>query len=282
VCEFCVKHGEGKKWYLNAKNYSSDLLSDVGRFKYVKDSFYLLDGVYNNHFRVLNYLPLAVPVLGSFVRKVIKQMFMYDHWGQVVPIEDVTKILDFTNSITRAPCICRKITTGKEKRMCFFVSLDPGKIGIAEIIDKSFFGAPDMTKFEKVDKGWAADFMRESETSGAFHTIWTLKTPFIGAICNCDASTGCIPMKMYKKRAPIMFRAEYIAKIIEESCIGCQNCIKICPFAAIGFNKKNRKAYILPKRCYGCGICRTMCKKNSIFLQDRDAMSVAKKYGKNL
>ncbi len=31
MCEFCHKHGEGKKWYLQAANYSEDLLSDVRR-----------------------------------------------------------------------------------------------------------------------------------------------------------------------------------------------------------------------------------------------------------
>ena len=26
MCEFCTKHGEGKKWYLQMKNYSRELL----------------------------------------------------------------------------------------------------------------------------------------------------------------------------------------------------------------------------------------------------------------
>ena len=30
MCEFCIKHGEGKKWYLQAKNYAEDLLSERG------------------------------------------------------------------------------------------------------------------------------------------------------------------------------------------------------------------------------------------------------------
>jgi hypothetical protein len=31
MCEFCHKHREGKKWYLEAENYSDDLLSDLKR-----------------------------------------------------------------------------------------------------------------------------------------------------------------------------------------------------------------------------------------------------------
>ena len=37
MCEFCHQHGEGKKWYLQAKNYSDDLLSDARRRKYIED-----------------------------------------------------------------------------------------------------------------------------------------------------------------------------------------------------------------------------------------------------
>ena len=36
MCEFCVKHGEGKIWYLQAKNYSLDLLSDLRRRKWIE------------------------------------------------------------------------------------------------------------------------------------------------------------------------------------------------------------------------------------------------------
>jgi len=37
MCEFCLKHGEGQKWYLQAKNYSEDLLNDVRRRKMIEN-----------------------------------------------------------------------------------------------------------------------------------------------------------------------------------------------------------------------------------------------------
>ena len=37
MCEFCLQHGEGKKWYLQAKNYADDLLSDVRRRRFIKN-----------------------------------------------------------------------------------------------------------------------------------------------------------------------------------------------------------------------------------------------------
>jgi hypothetical protein len=35
MCEFCHQHGESKRWYLQAKNYSEDLLSDLKRRQYI-------------------------------------------------------------------------------------------------------------------------------------------------------------------------------------------------------------------------------------------------------
>ena len=43
MCEFCHKHGEGKKWYLRAENYSTDLLSDLKRRKFIADFFSLTE-----------------------------------------------------------------------------------------------------------------------------------------------------------------------------------------------------------------------------------------------
>ena len=39
MCEFCHKHGEGKKWYMQVSNYSEDLLSDLRRRKFIQEFF---------------------------------------------------------------------------------------------------------------------------------------------------------------------------------------------------------------------------------------------------
>ncbi|MGB2630660.1 MAG: 4Fe-4S binding protein [Candidatus Omnitrophota bacterium] len=265
MCEFCVKHGEGKKWYLNAKNYSQDLVSDINRRKYVKGFFYGVDRSYKKYFNFIKSLPLGMPMIGPLLKALLKRGFMYKHWGQVIPIEDVEKVLSITSSIVRIPCVCRKITTGKERRTCFVITLKPEFI---ELVDQSFFGGPDVAKFEKIDKISALDFMKEQESRGLFHSIWTFKTPFIGAICNCD-DTGCIAMKMYKEVMPIFFKAEYIIKLDKNECNGCEACVKICPFEALEYDTVNKKVKVDHKKCCGCGICRAVCKKNAISLRQR-------------
>lgn len=37
MCQFCVKHGDGKAWYLEASNYAFDLESDLKRQTYMVD-----------------------------------------------------------------------------------------------------------------------------------------------------------------------------------------------------------------------------------------------------
>src|SRR3972149_445229 len=98
MCQFCHRHGEGKKWYLQAKNYSQDLLSDLRRRRFTQGA-----------------------IRGSITRRMKKV-----HFGQVLPLEDVEAIFGFVNSIVRVPCICRHATLGREARYCYGVSMGPG------------------------------------------------------------------------------------------------------------------------------------------------------------
>src|SRR4030042_1160398 len=149
MCEFCHKHGEGKKWYLQAQNYSEDLLSDLRRRKFIADFFKEPEDLSETTGQLegLKRLPSFVagvltPVMVNRQKKV--------HYGQVVPIEDVEHIFSFVNSVVRLPCICRQATTGSEQRYCYGVSMVPS--------DESQFG--------QILRSIDADYLTGPQTSG--------------------------------------------------------------------------------------------------------------------
>jgi MinD superfamily P-loop ATPase len=67
----------------------------------------------------------------------------------------------------------------------------------------------------------------------------------------------------------MMFRAEYVGQIEPDVCNGCRECIRQCQFGALTWSASNKKAVIDQRWCYGCGVCRAVCKPQAITLVDR-------------
>ncbi len=278
MCEFCHKHGEGKKWYLQAQNYSEDLLSDLRRRKFIQhfieDPEHLLqsEGKIERLKRLPSYVRAVItPIAVNRQKKV--------HYGQVVPIEEVERIFGFVNSVTRLPCICRQATVGSEQRYCYAVSMVPQEqsrlIEMVRAVDASYLMGPDASGLEALSKEEALASLRELEKKGLCHTVWTFITPFIGGICNCDRS-DCMAMRAtVTMDFPVMFRAEYVAEVNLGLCNGCRQCMRVCQFGAMGYSIAHEKVAIDPKRCYGCGICRASCTKNAIVLSKRSSVPLA-------
>lgn len=268
MCEFCHKHGEGKKWYLQAKNYSNDLVMDRERGEYI-DKF-LVDFERRNRktlqkLELFSKAPKAVrSVVGAYVTNHQKK----HHFGQVVPIEDIERMLDIANCIVRVDCVCRRVTVNQRSgRYCFGISVDPDGGAIARAT--SHVAAPDALGLEKLDRGEALDMIRGFEHDGLMHSVWTFGTPFIGGICNCD-NTSCLAMRVQMGHGiQVMFKGEHIARVDPDLCIGCKACLRLCRFDASSFS--DHKAAIDPSKCYGCGVCRAECPTGAIELTARTA-----------
>ena len=134
MCEFCVQHGDGQKWYLAMQNYSRELLDEDGRLDYIAhfaNTFEERLPPALDQLDLLSRTPLHGPAK-PFLTRNQKQ----DHFGQVVPVEEVEQILQQVDGIARLPCVCRRVTTGqKEARYCFALTGDPR---LAEVLDDSF------------------------------------------------------------------------------------------------------------------------------------------------
>jgi len=281
MCEFCHKHGEGEKWYLHARNYGEDLLSDARRQEVIRDVL-LTPEKTRDDWAKLDRLDKAPSVVQRAIRGRITARMKREHFGQVIPIEDVERIFGFVNSIVRVPCVCRQVTLNdRDARYCYGIALGPGaasKFGeILASLDGSFASGPDTSGLETLDRETALQNFREHEKEGLCHTVWTFVTPFIGGICNCDRS-DCMAMQTTVVRdIKVMFRAEYVGEIDPEKCTGCRSCMRACQFGAMGFSAVQKKTFIDQRACYGCGICRAMCAQEAIALKPRREVPVAAK-----
>ncbi len=261
MCEFCIQHGEGKKWYENMNNYSREVFFQVNSEKKFKK--------YLRGFKKrLSFFPYTaywfkkrIPSFYDYyVYPAVTSNLKKNHFGQIIPLEDTETILNRVNSIVRLPCICRKVTTGKELRYCLGVGMD-----MTEYVKD----IPDFSSFDVISKEEAKKFVRSLEEKGMVHSIWTFGTPFIGAICNCDMNCMAYNVQVKMDIARAMWKGEYVACIDSMICNGCKLCFKYCLFSAMEFDLSNRKCKINTYNCYGCGICRTLCEKGAITLKDR-------------
>ncbi len=281
MCQFCAEHGEGKKWYLEMSNYSDELLHAelsakekeatragtrsewVGRFL----EFFEMPAVTGVP-KTLMELGMAVAATAELrgpaasEEEVLEQRKI-THFGQVLPIEDVEKVIDQADSITRIPCGCRFQSTGKANaRYCFGLGMT--KWGALK-------GLPDASSsLEVLDKEEAKRIIREYDQEGLIHSIWTGVTPYVIGLCNCDRD--CMAYKGYieMRGVPTFFRAEYICRVDTDLCSGCKDCIKQCQFGAQFYSSLLGKVYIDPSRCFGCGVCRAPCPTDAIQLLPRE------------
>ena len=285
MCEFCAKHGEGKKWYLQVKNYAQEWLNAPltpeekeatgasTRAEWL-GSFCKVFGQAKAAGNKVTLQEMGMAVEPGIVRWAAagelarafegqKQV----HFGQVVTLEDAEAILDSVDSITRLPCGCRYFTTGKsDKRYCF---------GLGVVAGGMLGGLPDSHSFETLTKDEAKRIIRDYDTEGLVHTVWTAVTPFVLGLCNCDHD--CLAYRGYieQRGMPSFFRSESVGEADVELCSGCKDCLKQCQFGAMFYSSALGKIYIDPTRCFGCGVCRAACPTEAIRMAPRSTHPTA-------
>ena len=281
MCEFCTKHGEGKKWYLRMENYSRELLYEelsreraeiVGaprRFDWNRrfvEEFVLpaVPGMATSPLRVGDAEPDDEAPETSPARDEVLARRQVEHFGQVLPIEDVEQVLDMADSITRMPCGCRFLTTGKtDKRYCFGLGFD--RLGILG-------DYPDAaSSLEVLSREEAKRLFRDYDREGLMHSVWTGVTPYVLGVCNCDRDCGAYRGYIEMRGAPHFFRAEYVCEVDCEACTGCKACMSQCQFGAQFYSSALGKVHIDATRCFGCGVCRAECPNDAIRLLPRSA-----------
>jgi len=268
MCQFCVEHGEGKKWYLQAKNYSQELINEE-RKRFMADFFENVERMVRDRVGALDKLMAADPSGAKGVFPQLVEQQKREHWGQVVPLEEVEQILDRSVAVVRVPCVCRSTLRGvRDARYCFGVTT-----GLSDSRATVFQQYPDYSSdLEVLNKEEAKKAIQKLDRNGLVHTVWTFLTPFIGGLCNCTVNE-CLALKTRTRLGfPTFFKAEWVATIDWETCSGCRDCMKACNFGAINYSAYVDKCSINQLQCYGCGVCRAACLRDAITLRDRNAV----------
>lgn len=270
MCEWCQKHGDGKKWYLNIKNFSKDFLKDEAVVEAVNAFFQNIESLSG----------MAVPMTADLLKlknndefshavDLTKQAFStyMPHRGQVIPIEDVRKIIELTGPMAKLSCACRRMHRANfEEKTC--IAVGPVYLEyVKEWPDYSRSGINYISKEE------ATELMEGFNEKGYLHTFWMdFKSPAVAGFCNCEFPTcGALRVRRYYGDWYNFFfkKAEYVAMHDYDKCNGCGNCIMRCQFSAITYSPYLEKAIFDMKRCAGCGLCRNVCVQGAIKLAPR-------------
>ncbi|MEN8141955.1 MAG: 4Fe-4S dicluster-binding protein [Thermodesulfobacteriota bacterium] len=271
MCEFCSKHGDGKVWFKNAANYGRDLTSDLARRGYI-DSFFT--STIEAGIQTIGRLETIFAKKKQLPQRVVKAMVdkaKDEHFGQVVTMEDIREIVGKAATVVRLPCACRWAAQKKENRCCYSVSYTPD--AWYDGMDMGYFGLAQDEGLESVSREEAIAQMEGLERQGSVHTIWTMMTPFVGAICNCQP-VECLGLRTLSLDVETMFRGEQAARVDGAACSGCGACEEACHFKAISSRQQQGgeyKAQVSESLCFGCGLCRNSCPEDAISMVTRSA-----------
>jgi ferredoxin len=271
MCEFCVEHGEGKKWYLQAKNYTEELYhNSVKQIVALHESF---EEDQVKSFGMMGMLLDADPTKSFFHD--MEELGRRTAWGQVVPLEDVDQIFDLSVSIIRTPCECRRLTTGKDNARFHYgvVGFKTDQKNLWESAYPEFSVDPGLSSgLEELTGEEAKRELRKLEEMGCIHSVWTFHPPLVTSICNCSRQ-DCVGLGTRMRLGLNIYgKGEYVGSIDIEKCSGCRECMKQCNFGAITYSPALERCYINQFQCFGCGICRAVCPNGAISLSDRNAV----------
>jgi ferredoxin len=270
MCDWCQQHGDGKKWYLNLKNFSKEFLNDKAVVEAANAWCQNLEPFVSMS-PPLNVEMLSLKNDDEFSQSVegFKQGFgtLIPQKGQVVPLEDVRKIIELAGPIAKASCACRRMLRASfEEKTC--IQVGPVYLEYAK-------EWPDFTRggIDYISKEEVVALMEEFNKKGYVHTFWMdWKSPAVVALCNCEFPTcGALRGRRYYGDWFNFYlrKAEYVAMHDYDKCNGCGECVQRCQFSAITYSPYLEKAIFDMKKCAGCGLCRNACEQGAIKLVPR-------------
>ena len=180
----------------------------------------------------------------------------------ILPYEDVKKLIETFDLISIGTCYCRhqkellndQCKRNAPKLTCFFLGRN-AQFAIEH-------GAKQISKKD------ALFILKEAENQGLVHKVFhaNLNLENVEAtICNCCKCCCITFQSYYRGMAPISSLTSYIANVDKDICIGCSTCVNICPTEAAELLEMI--SVINQNKCIGCGLCAYHCPEKAIKLE---------------
>lgn len=213
-----------------------------------------------------------------------------EHTHQILPYEDVVKILDSLDYFSVSTCPCRhRKNIDPESPNCKYPTencLHFGELG--RYIVENDLG-------REITRQEAHDILQQCAELGLVHGVANYQEE-VAILCNCCKCCCALFEAFHKLKHPEgMSASNYWADNNSDTCIGCGLCVRRCPMEAIHLEEfpaaKDRVTVVVDKKtsglkelknkngkvsavnrdlCIGCGVCAYKCPTNSLALVTRD------------
>jgi NAD-dependent dihydropyrimidine dehydrogenase PreA subunit len=275
-----MKHGEGGKWYLNAKNYSNELAEKMNFQEYLTEQWRFFENVYIRKIMGFSSIDLGykllLPIIGRILRSSAERMIHSEgknrnpvradgHFGQVIPLEDAKVILGnlAAEPIIENYCMCRWMQRGMKELCCINFGVLSG------VIEKLPRFIPKNSKV-RLNRDEAIERIEQHNRKGYVASVWFQPVPYINAICSCEIPE-CGGLRLRNDFGfNTVYKSEYAMRINPDKCQGCLTCIPRCQFGALRHIPSLDRVTVNPDKCYGCGVCRHACKHDAMEIVPRD------------
>ena len=181
---------------------------------------------------------------------------------EIVPIEEIYRVIDSKNDFAIIPCPCRKrrdiegIRECKDKYSLYnCIMLGPNAKAIQEFDDPNV-KIPTKEEVKKIVREAAEEGLVHCTDNTAYNTT---------IICNCcECCCGMLRGLTKFDNPRAIAKANFISNIDKELCVGCETCVGRCKFHAITVNDV---AEVNTDKCIGCGLCAVTCPNEAIVMK---------------
>lgn len=108
----------------------------------------------------------------------------------------------------------------------------------------------------------------KSSITASLALLLAEKHELVCADCDVDASNLALVLGVkeseFDEWKPLSTNKK--AKLIEEKCTGCKECVNQCYFNAIEWSEEKKQPVFNSLLCEGCGVCKLVCPENAIEL----------------